>query len=609
MEDYWGLEFVPLIGRLRPGMTIEQAKSEVRSLAAGVWTMFPFPMPRHFNAQATVIPLQTDLAGEARSRVLMLLCAVGAVLLVACANVASLLMASALTRTKEIGLRAALGAGQFRIMRQLLTESIVIAAVAGLVGLALGVFALQLFRTVVPAELPGAARIQVDWNVAAFTAVLSLLAGLSFGIAPAIAASRVSLVEAVKTGGQRSANAGLIGFRNWLVGGEIALTLVLVIGASLLIRSLFALSHVNPGFGAQSVMAMKISPDWSFCAEPAACVAFYGRMLDEARGVPGVVDAAAANTVPMDGLLPSLPVDVEDHPKTADYPAPVFWTGAITPAYLRLMGIPVLSGRSFATTDTRESEPVLLITASTARRYWPDENPIGKHIKVVWETRWRTVVGVVADVRQHNLNNRTPASISGALYMPYSQSVQSDHNLPAVMNVIVKTAGRAPLVADELHRLAVARNPNIPVGQVVQLEWLIGDSVSSFRSTTWMFMSFAAVALFLAAIGIYGLVSYSVTQRAYEISVRMAVGATQGGILRMILARSLRVAALGTLAGLVGSFLVIRGLSSLLFDVAPTDPLIYAGVSAFLLCVALLASFIPALRATRIDPIRTLRAA
>jgi predicted permease len=608
MEDYWGGEYVPLIGRLRPGMTMEQARNEVRSLAAGVWSMFPFPMPRYWNAESTVIPLQTDLAGDARGRVLTLFCAVGAVLVIACANAGGLLMARAITRRKEMALRAALGAGQFRIMRQLLTESVVLAAAAGAVGLALGASALQLFRTVVPADLPGAARIQIDWNVAAFTGVLSLLAGISFGIAPALTASRVSLVEALKTGGQRSGNAALIRFRNWLVGGEIALALMLVIGASLLIRSLYALSNVNSGFEARRVLAMKISPDQSFCAEPAACVAFYGRMLDEARGLPGVVDAAIANAIPLDGSLPALPVDVEGHPKTAEHPAPMFWTGAIDPGYLRLMGIPLRAGRGFAATDTRESEPVVLLTASTANRFWPGENPLGKHVKVVWESRWRTVVGIVSDIRQHNLHDRTPASISGAMYMPYTQSVQDDHSIPAVMNVIVKTADRGPHVADDLYRLAAARNPNIPVGKVVHLERLVDDSMSNFRATTWLFLSFAAVALFLAAIGIYGLVSYSVAQRAHEISIRMAIGATPGGVMRMILARSLRIALMGTIAGLAGAVVATQGLSVLLYGVAPTDPLMYAGVTAFLLFVTVLASFAPAWRISRIDPIRKLRA-
>jgi len=603
-EDYWGGEFVPLIGRLRPGMTMEQAKGEVHSMASGVWSMFPFPMPFHWNSQATVMPLQTDLAGDARSRVLILLCAVSAVLVIACANVASLLVARAITRRKEIALRAALGAGRMRIVRQLLTESIVLAAVAGAVGLAMGAFGLQLFRAVVPADLPGAAHIQIDWNVAGYTALLSLLAGISFGLAPAVTASRLSLVEAVKSGGQRSSNTALTGFRDWLVGGEIALTLVLVIGASLLVRSLYALSTVNPGFEAQRVMAVRVSPDPSFCAQPARCIAFYVRLLDQARGVSGVVDAAFANTVPLDGLLPALPMDVEDHPKTAEHPAPMFWSGAISSGYLRLMGISLLAGRAFAATDSRDSEPVVLLTESTANRFWPDESAIGKHVKTTFEPHWRTVVGVVADIRQYNLNNRIPAMLSGAMYTPYAQSVDEDHKMPAVMDVIVKAAGHAPQAADELYRLAAGANSNIPVGKVVHLENLVGESVSNFRSTTWLFLSFAAVALILATIGIYGLVSYSVAQRTYEISIRLAVGATTGGILRMILARSLRVAGLATLAGLIGAFAVIRGLSALL----PTDPLIYAGVSAFLICVTMLASFVPAWSATRIDPVRTLRA-
>ncbi len=607
MEDYWGGEFVPLIGRLRPGVTLDQARNEIRRLAAGVWSLFPFPMPRHWNADSSVIPLQTDLAGDARSRVLALFCAVGAVLVIACANVGSLLTARAITRRREIALRAALGAGQFRIVRQLLTESLVLAAAAGVVGLALGAAALQLFRTVVPADLPGAARIRIDWDVALFTGALSLLAGIFFGIAPALTASRLSLVEALKTGDRRSTNAALR-FRSWLVGGEVALTLMLAIGASLLIRSLYSLSNVDSGFDARRVVAMKISPDPSFCAKPAACIAFYGRLLDRARALPGVVDAALANTVPMDGTLPSLPVDVEGHPKTADHPAPVFWTGAVSPGYLRLMGIPLRAGRGFTATDTRESEPVVLISASTANRFWPGENPVGKHIKVVWETRWRTVVGVVGDIRQHSLNGRTPASISGAMYMPYPQAVQADRNIPAVMNVIAKTAGAAPRLPDDLHGLAAEGNPDIPVGDVVPLERLAGDSVSNFRMTAWLFLSFAAAALFLAAIGIYGLVSYAVAQCTQEISIRLAVGATPGGIVRMILGRSLRVALLGILAGLVGAFVLIRGLSALLYDVEPTDPLIYSSVSGFLLCVAALAGFIPACRTSRIDPVRTLRA-
>ena len=606
--NYWGGDFVPLIGRLRPGVTPEAARREVHSLASGLWTMFPWPMPSHWGSDATVMPLQTDLAGDSRARVLILLCAVSAVLVIACANVASLLVARAITRRKEIALRAALGAGRSRIIRQLLTESLLLALIAGALGLTMGAFGLQLFRAVVPADLPGAARITIDWNVAGYTALLSLLAGLSFGLAPALTASRLSLAETVKTSGQRASTGALTGFRDWLVGSEIALTLVLVIGASLLVRSLYALSTVNPGFDADRAIALRVSPDPSFCAQPARCIAFYDRLVNQARGVSGAVDAAVANTVPLDGLVPDVPMDVEDHPKTAQFPAPMFWSGAISPDYLRLMGIPLLAGRAFTAADSHESEPVVLLTESTANRYWPGQSAIGKHVRVVGEAHWRTVVGVVADIRQYNLNNRTPAWIKGAMYMPYAQSIDDDGRMPAVMDVIVRTAGHAPQAADELYRLAAAANPNIPVGSVMHLSRMAGESVSSFRSTTWLFLSFAAVALVLATIGIYGLVSYSVAQRTYEISIRMAIGATTGGILRLVLARSLQVASLATLAGLIGAFAVTRGLAALLYSVAPTDLATYAGVTAFLLFVTALASLVPAWRATRIDPVRTLRA-
>jgi predicted permease len=412
----------------------------------------------------------------------------------------------------------------------------------------------------------------------------------------------------VKAGGQRGATPASVTFRTWLIAGEIALTLVLVIGAAQLIRSLHALSTADPGFQPQRVLAMKVSPDASFCANAAACIAFYERVLGEGRGVPGVINTALANTVPLDGSAPSLPMDVEDHPKTAEFPAPMFWTGAVSPGYLELMRIPLLAGRSFTPADTSDSEPVVLITASTARRFWPGQNVIGKHIKWVSETRWRTIVGVVADVRQYNLVNRTPASISGAAYVPYAQSVAVDGRIPSVMHLIVKTASDVSDAAEELRRLAVAINPDIPVSPVVRLDALVSESMSGFRSTAWIFFAFAAVALALATIGVYGLVAYSIAQRAYEIALRMALGATGISILRMILLQSLRVGLLGVSVGLVVAMLAARSFSALLLEVAPTDPLLYAFVSAFLLGVIILASMVPAWRALRINPVRVLRA-
>jgi len=380
-----------------------------------------------------------------------------------------------------------------------------------------------------------------------------------------------------------------------------------VIGATLLIRSLYTLSTVNPGFNPQHVLTMKISPNPEFCKDPAACISFYDRMLNQGRGERGIIDAALVNAIPLDGSALAIPVDVEDHPRTAEFPSPMFWAGAISPGYLRLMGISLLAGRPFTPADARDSEPVVLVADSTARRFWPGQNAIGKHVKWVSEKRWRTVVGVVSDVKQHSLTGRAPAGIGGAIYMPYPQSIDANGVIPYVMNLLVKTGANTAEAADELRRFAAGVNPNVPVGKVTQLGGVVGESLSGFRATTLLFLGFASVALALAAIGIYGLVSYAVTERAYEIALRMAIGATSGSILRMILFRSLRVSLLGMSAGILGALIAVRAISTLLFEVVPAGPAVYALVSAFMLVVTVVASVIPAWHASRMDPVRILR--
>ncbi|HEY6990518.1 MAG TPA: ABC transporter permease [Bryobacteraceae bacterium] len=605
MKDYWGSIFAPLIARLRPGATLEQARGEIKALSANLWKLFPFPMPRRFNADSTVISLQTDLAGDARSRLLILLCAVGAVLAIACANVASLLLARGITRRKEIAMRAAVGAGRSRIVRQLLTESAVLALASGAAGVMLSGAALSLFRTVAPADLPGLIHSGFDWRVGVFAAALSLAVGLVFGIVPAWSAGKLDLMEAMKTGSQRSRAPAWLALRGWLIAGEIALTLALVTGAGLLVKSLYGLLTVNPGFSMERIVTLKISPNDSFCRNREACVAFYTRLLDQARAVPGAAGVALVNTLPLDGGLPAIAADVEDHPKTADFPAPMLWTGAISPNYLDLMHIPLLSGRAFTNADAAGAEPVILVSASTAQRFWPGINPIGKHIKSVDEKKWRTIVGVVADVRQFDLADRSPSAISGSIYTPYAQAGAADR-IPAVMNLLIKTSGEGT-AASEIRRIAMDANPEVPIGRLVPLKQIANNSIAGLRSTIWIFLGFAAMALLLAAIGIYGLISYSVSQRTYEIGVRMATGATNASVVRLILAQGLRVTFVGLAAGIAVSFLLTRFLSGLLFRVTATDPIIFLCVCLFLLMVAFAASSIPAWRASRIDPVRVLR--
>lgn len=606
--DYWGGQFTPLIGRLKDQATLSQAKTEIHALAADLWQRFPWPMPRNFNANATVISLQSDLAGEAQARVFVLMCTVAAVLVIACANIAGLLTARGAARSREMAMRSALGAGQGRIARQLLIESLVLAAVAGVAGVILASFGINLFLSLLPADLPQAAAITMDWRVVLFACALSLIAGLAFGIAPALNATRMSIVMAIKSGGQRAAGVQTTRFRSTLIAVEVALTFVLVVGAALLLRSLHSMTALNPGFDAERVVAMKMSLDPAFCRQREACIAYYNRLQTEASRLSGMTGVTVANTVPMDGEAPALPVDLEDHPKSSEFPAPMFWAGAVTPHYFQLMRIPIVAGRLFSDADTINAEPVVVIDQSTARRFWRNQNPIGKHIKWVSESQWRKVVGVVADVRQFNLSNRTPAGITGTLYMPYPQSITGAGHIPSVMNLIVRVSTNAPGFADEVRRLAVALNPNTPVGPVIRLQENVGNSVTHLRSTTWLFLSFAGVALALAVLGIYGLVSWSVAQRSYEIALRMAIGASRTTIFSMVLARSLRVSLAGLALGVGGAILAARLMTRVLADVAPAQPGLFVLVAVFLLLIALAASLVPALRAIRLDPARLLRA-
>lgn len=608
MEEYWGGEFVPLIARLRPGATRMQARGEIAPLVSQVRRMFPFPMARDWNANATVIPLQQDLTGDVRDRLIILLSSVGVVLLIACSNVANLLLSRATTRRKEIALRFALGAGRLRIVRQLLTESILLALLGSGFGVLLGSAALSIFKSLLPAGTPGLLQATVDWDVAAFAAALALITGVAFGIAPAMSASHIDLVSSMRTGGQRSTTTRWSSVRSWLVAGEVSLTLLLLLSAGLLMKSLYRLSEGNPGFDPTHVITVKISPNESSCNQRSSCIALYDRILQSSRNLYGVETAAIANTVPLDPSMPMIPVDVEGHPKSVDFPAPMMWAGAVSSDYLRLMGIPLLSGREFNSADSANSPAVLLITPATARRFWPGENPIGKHIKPAFETQWRTVVGVVGDVRQSSLAENLPAWMGGAMYMPYAQSVQADKQIPVAMDLCIKTRTDSARLRSELRTLARDQAPNAPVEDVQALTDLMSASIGDFRSTIHVFIAFAAAAILLAVVGIYGLVSYWVTQRTYEIGLRIAIGATRQRIVSMILGQGLRVAVCGIGGGLIAALLSTRFLASQLYGVGATDPVTFVAVTALLLFVVAAATALPAWRAAQIDPVKSLRA-
>jgi predicted permease len=605
---YWAQDFMPVVARLRAGVTLAQAQSEIQALSRQMIALYPYPMGRNFNAQSTVIPLQEFLVKDIRVRLIVLQCAVGLVLLIACSNVANLLLARAASRQKEMALRTALGAARSRIVRQLLTESIMLAIAGGAAGVAMAAWSASALEVVLPADAAGWSDFSVGWQVVLFAGVLSVLTGLAFGLTPALTVFGPDLAGSIKTGGQRSAGTARARFRSALIVGEVAVAVVLSVGAGLLIRSLWKLAQVNPGFEPKNILTLRISPDQSLCKDRSRCIAFYDELLRRARDLGQIQDVAAANTLPLSSSVPTLPVVVEDHPyEPSERTAPLFWAGAVTPDYFRLMQIPILVGRALTVADGEKSAPVVVISASTARRYWPNQNPIGKHIRPVFEDRWRTVVGVAGDVRQFDLANRAPDLIPGAIYMPYSQSVEASRRVPAAMTLIVRTGTQPPAVASDIRQLVGDLNPNVPVGEISTMESLLDASSQQSRSMAWLFAGFASVALLLAAVGAYGVVSWSTAQRTFEIGLRVALGASRQSVFSLVIGQSLRLVILGLALGVMASFALTRALAAFLYATAAWDAVTFSCVSGLLVAVALLAGFFPARRAASVDPLIALR--
>jgi predicted permease len=606
-EDYWGYGWMPLVARLRPGAGLPQARDELRSLAARVSTMFPWPAPR-WNLDAAVVPLQEDLVREVRRKLLVLQAAVGIVLLIACANVASLLLSRAAARRKEMALRAALGAGRGRILRQLLTESVALSLTGGVLGVGLAQGAVLVLGSALPAHGRGSVPPGIDAGVLAFVTGLSLLSGLLFGVAPAASASRVDLAASIKAGGRRAAGSGGRRLRGAFIVAEVALAVVLAVGAGLLVRTLQGLTRADPGFRPEQTLAALVSPNPSTCGERAACVALYESLLERARGLAAVSDVAAANAVPLSGAEPLLPVEMEGHPYVAaENDATLLWAGAVTPAYFRVMRIPLLRGRTFEASDGERTAPVALVSAATARRYWPGEDPIGKRVRVMWDDYWRTVVGVVGDVRQYHLSGRAPDGVGGAMYMPYPQSTALNRRIPTAMVLLLRSSVDPSEVGTRVRGLLASVNPDVPVGEVRAMESVVSSSVSEPRSMMWLFAVFAGTALLLAAIGTYGVVSYSTEQRTYEIGVRVAMGAGRGDIFRLVLGQSLRLVLVGLGLGILAALVLGRALAGFLYGVGPADPLTFAATGALLVATALLAGYMPGRRAARTDPTAALR--
>jgi putative ABC transport system permease protein len=605
---YWGTDFMPVVGRLRGGATLEQARAEIRVFQAHAMKIFPWPMPATWNRGVSVVPLETAVVGDFRGRLFILLGAVALVLLIACANVANLTLSRAATRRTEIALRTSLGAGRGRIVRQLITESVVLASIGGMLGLLFASRGLSVIKAALPADTPRLTEVGLDWRVLMFTAALAILTGLVSGLVPALESSRTQITETLNIGSRSSPGSASRQWRKALVVVELGLAVLLVSAAGLLIRSLWALSHMNPGFGPEHIVTARITPNESFCDERGRCNQFYRDLVEQARAIPGVSDAAVVNTLPLGGRVNKRSADFEGYVPAAGEPDPLLWEFYVSADYFRLMGIPLLHGRDFTNADSAGTPLVAIVTTSTARRFWPNVDALGKHMRATGDTESYTIIGVVPDVMGYDLRHETPAYINGTVYVPYGpKATVADGRMPTEMSLVVRTSSDESQIGKSIHDIVFALNPEAPVSELKTMPGVLSEAMSAPRSAMYLFVAFAGLALVLGVVGIYGVIAFFVGQRTREIGIRMALGAQRSDVLKMVLNEGLSLTLPGVVAGLVAALGLTRLLGSLLYGVSATDPLVLGAVALLFGLVALVACCDPARRATRVDPVIVLR--
>lgn len=606
---YWAGDYMPVIGRLRPGATMAQAGAEIRLFQSRVFALFPWTMPSSWNAGVTVIPLRDGMVADVRTRLLLLLGAVGLVLLIACANVANLMLSRAASREKEMGIRCALGAAPRRLARQLLTESVLLAAIGAVLGFGLAAVGLSALKTVLPSETPRLLDTHLDWRVLVFTGALALLTGLAFGLAPALQSARSTLSDSLNSAGRGAVASVSRRLRGSLAVAEVALSVTLVIAAGLLIRSFWTLSHADMGFRAQKTLTARITPDEQFCSNTGRCLAFYRNLVEQVRSSAGITGAALVNTLPLGGRVAKRSFQLEGLSSSASTDSePLFWLDVVTSDYFRVMGVPLISGRWFTDADESGGPPVVVLSATTAKRFWPAGDAIGKHVRLVGENNWRTVVGIVRDVRAYDLQNNEPDYMKGTAYVPYtSDATLEDGRLPAEMTIAVRTRSDNPEVARLLRSVLLALSPNIPVSEVKTMQAVVADAASAPESMTLLFSAFAGVALVLGIVGVYGVLSFLVSRRMREMGVRLALGAQRSDVLMLVMKEGAKFSLVGIALGLVGAFLIAHLLATQLYGISTMDSLTYVSVTVIVAVVTLAACYVPARRAMRVDPLVALR--
>jgi putative ABC transport system permease protein len=586
------------IARLKPDVTLEQAQTEMSVIASRLERDHP---KENTGYTVRLASISEDTVGGLRPTLLMLFGAVLFVLLIACANVGNLLLARSSVRQKEVAIRAALGAGRMRLVRQFLTESVLLSLAGGCLGLLFALWSTGLVESIGSQVTPLLSGVRIDLKVLCFTLVVSFLAGIIFGLAPALHISQTDLNGTLKEGGRSSdAGRGRNRLRGLLVVAEVAMALVLLICAGLLIKSVMRLREVNTGFNTENLLTMNVSLPGAKYPEKQSWTAFYQQVTERVESLPGVKAAGATSVLPLSNNFDGRGLAVEDRPKPPGQEISVDLY-VVTPGYLRAMEIALLRGRALDEHDTNEAPMVALVSERMAAQLWPGEDPLGKRVKFPGSEKkpqpWRTVVGVVRDVRQYGLDKKENMQ----LYLPSAQYPVSQ------MTLVVRAASDANSLIVPVKNEIRAVDKDQAVYSVATMEQLLSSSISLRQFSMLLLLTFAAVALLLASVGIYGVISYSVTQRTHEIGVRIALGAQSKDVLKMVVGQGMWLAMAGVLIGLVAAFLLTRLMSGLLFGVSATDPLTFILISMLILAVALLACLVPARRATRVDPILALR--
>ena len=587
-----GTHYLWVFGRLKAGVPLAGAQADIDTVVANI------QQQHNTNHGVHLITMHEQTIGDTKPVLIVLMVAVGFVLLIACANVANLMLARATARSKEMAIRTALGASRRRVIRQLLTESMLLALAGGGLGLALAWWGVDLLVALSPPDTPRLAEIGLDRQVFLFTLAVSLLTGFIFGLVPALQASKPNLTEALKEGGRGGSDGSHRNrVRGLLVIAEVALSLVVLIGAGLLIKSFVRLLRVEPGFNATNLVVGGISLPGKKYGELPKRIAFFNQLTERLQSVPGVEAVALSNDLPIEGTDTTSYPTIEGRQTGDDNDRFLMGRHVINAGYFKAMGVPLLKGREFTPADKEGTPPVLIINETAASRIWPDEDPVGKRIKFGGNNDpWLEIVGVVGDVKHNGLD----AEPSIESYEPYAQD-------PYPYITVALRAPQRDQIASAIRREVQAIDKDQPVSQIQTMDKTLSESIAPRRLSMVLFTLFAAVAMLLAGVGIYGVMSYAVTQRTHEIGIRMALGAEQRDVLRLVVGQGMVLAFVGIAIGLAGAFFLTRLMASLLFAVSATDPLTFVAVPLVLAGVALGACFVPARRAIKVDPMVALR--